>query len=270
MIRGILVSLILYVVTFTPGMAANDEFPGRAKYKDVAVMTKSQLADKFNDVIIVDARSKLEFETLRIKGAINIPVASKTFKEQVIALRKQSGKPIVFYCNGRTCYKSYRAARYARFAKVKNVFAYDAGMFEWAKAYPAHAMLLGTSPIKSNDIITKNEFSKRLLNPSVFSDKAFVLGKQSVILDVRDKYQRGAAGFFPGKEIWVSMDNRSDLEKHILKAKAENKTLFIYDEVGKQVRWLHYALKKHNVKEFYFMEKGAKAYYNQMRKELGI
>ena len=267
--RLIAVFISLFVINASAAVA-NDEFPGRAKYPDVKVMTKSQLADKFNEVVVVDARSKLEFETLRIKGAINIPVAAKNFKQQVQDLRKATDKPIVFYCNGRTCYKSYKAARTAKFAKVKNVYAYDAGMFEWAKSYPQRAMLLGASPIKNSDIISKQEFSSRLLNPKVFTDKAFVLGKDSLILDVRDKYQRGATGFFPGKEQWASLDNRAQLDEYLLKAKAENKTLFIYDEVGKQVRWLHYALKKHDIKNYYFMEKGAKAYYKQMMKDMGI
>ncbi len=270
MVRKLFVAFICQLLFIASAVAADENFPGRAKHPDVPVMSINELAGKINDVVVVDARSALEFDTLRINGAVNIPVASKTFDKQVTDIRKKTNKPIVFYCNGRTCFKSYRAVRLAKKAGLDNVYAYDAGMFEWAKTYPQYATLLGSSPIKHSDIISREEFSKRLLHPTVFSDKAFVLGKNSMILDVRDKYQRGAAGFFPGHEKWTSLDNRADLEKVILQAKAENKTLFIYDEVGKQVRWLHYALKKHNVKDYYFMEKGAKAYFAQMRKDLGI
>lgn len=269
MLRKI-VLLPLLLVSLLSVAQANTEFPGRAKYPAVPVMEKTTLKDKFGQVTIVDTRSSLEFETLRVKGAVNIPVASKTFVEQLKALRATHSNPIVFYCNGRTCYKSYRAVELGQKAKIKELYAYDAGMFEWAKSYPSHAVLLGESPIKPHDIISGGKFKQRLLQPSAFSDKAYGMGSKSLVLDIRDKYQRGAAGFFPGKERWVSLDQKAKLQEYIEQAKQENKTLFIYDDVGKQVRWVQYALEKANVKDYYFMDKGAKAYYTEMMKEFGI
>jgi hypothetical protein len=40
--------------------------------------------------------------------------------------------------------------------------------------------------------------------------------------------------------------------------------LFIYDEVGKQVRWLQYTIEELGLKNYYFMDKGAKAYYSSI------
>ena len=82
-------------------------------------------------------------------------------------------------------------------------------------------------------------------------------------MDVRDMYQRAGVGFFIGIERWVSMDNEKKLAKYLKKAKAENRTLYIYDEAGKQVRWLQYTLERHNVKDYYFMKKGAKGFYKE-------
>jgi len=48
---------------------ADDEFPGRAKYKKIPYIELEDLYNKINDVVVVDVRSKLEFETLRIKTA---------------------------------------------------------------------------------------------------------------------------------------------------------------------------------------------------------
>ena len=96
------------------------------------------------------------------------------------------------------------------------------------------------------------------------------MGNKGLILDVRDKFQRGAAGLFPGMERWASLDDRQKLNTYIEQAKKENRTLFIYDEVGKQVRWLQYALEQANFSNYYFMDKGAKAYYAEMMKEFGI
>jgi hypothetical protein len=170
----------------------------------------------------------------------------------------------VFYCNGRTCFKSYIAVKKSDAAGVENTYAYDAGIFEWATAYPDEAVLLGKSPVRAEDLIASKQYESRLLDPDTFSEKAFQLGSSSMVLDVRDKFQRAGVGFFPGKERWVSLDDKAKLDKYLQKAKTSNKTLFIYDEVGKQVRWLQYALERHGIKNYFFMDKGAKAYYSMI------
>jgi len=244
---------------------AKDGFPGRAEFPEIPLYQKSDLLKDFDKVVIVDARSSLEFETLRIKGAVNIPVASKKFGEMVKALRSETDKRIVFYCNGRTCYKSYKATKAALKQGVKNVFAYDAGVFEWAKTYPKHAVLLGTNPIDPTKIIPKAKLKARFLDPKTFTVNARSASRsKTLIMDVRDLYQRAGVGFFPGLEKWVSLDDEKKLEKYLRKAKAEDRTLYIYDEAGKQVRWLQYTLERASIKNYYFMTKGAKGFYKTM------
>jgi rhodanese-related sulfurtransferase len=262
--------VLVGLLSISSAYADNSGFPGRAKFPEVPVYEKADLMKNFNQVVIVDTRSSLEFETLRIKGAMNIPVASKSFEDQVQGLRATTTKPIVFYCNGRTCMKSYLSVKKASEAKVNNTFAYDAGMFEWADSYPQHAELMGASPVNREHIISLAKFKKHLLHPNTFGEEAYNLGNKSLILDVRDKFQRGAAGLFPGMERWASLDDREKLKSYIEQAKKENRTLFIYDEVGKQVRWLQYALEQAKFSNYYFMDNGAKAYYNEMMKEFGI
>ena len=246
--------------------ANNSEFPGRAEFPDIPIYEVSDLKSKFNNVVIVDARSKYEYDTLKIKGSIHIPVAAKSFEQQVQQLRIKTDKPIVFYCNGRTCFKSYHAVKKAKAAGIKNTYAFDAGIFEWVKSQPAHSELLGKSPVNANQLIDKKIYQARLLEPNEFSERILANGTKSMVLDVRDLYQRAGVGFYPGKERWVSLDDQKKLAKYLSKAKAKNKTLFIYDEVGKQVRWLQYALEEMGIKEYYFMHKGAKAYYASISK----
>ncbi|MEJ2052290.1 MAG: rhodanese-like domain-containing protein [Calditrichaceae bacterium] len=255
------VTVILFSVFSTSNLMAKDGFPGRAEYPEIPVYSKTDLARDFNNVVIVDARSSLEFDTLRIKGAINIPVASKDFAKRVKALRRQDKKNIVFYCNGRTCYKSYKAAKAAIKAGVRNVFAYDAGMFEWAQSYPQHAELLGHSPVDPKQIISRNTFKQRILDPKTFTETVRSTPRsQTMIMDVRDMYQRAGVGFFPGMEKWVSLDDRQKLARYLKKAREQNKTLYIYDEAGKQVRWLQYTLERENIKNYYFMHQGARGF----------
>jgi len=261
------IASVLILLIFTGAAYAADQgFPGREKFPDIAVIEKQDLLERLSNVIIVDTRSKYEFNTLRIKGAVNFAVAEKTFEQDIENIHKQNPKKdIVFYCNGRTCMKSYIAAKKSIAVGVKNVIAFDAGIFEWVKAYPKEGELLGVSPVNSSQLIASENFHKRLLSPDDFSEKMAALGAESMVLDVRDKYQRAGVGFYPGKERWVSLDKIDQLEKFILKAKQQNKTLLIYDEVGKQVRWVQYSLEKAGLQNYYFMDKGASEYYRQIK-----
>jgi rhodanese-related sulfurtransferase len=263
-----LISLISWIsllaVSVSAGAADKEGFPGREEFPDVPYIEIHELYKQRNDMVIVDARSNYEFETLRIKGAVNIPVANKTFETEVIDLRARTTKPIVFYCNGHRCYKSYQAVKKAKAAGVDNVIAFDAGIFDWTRAYPKYAELLGSSPVDPTKLIAKKHFKARLLDPDTFSESIVNRRDQAIVLDVRDKFQRAGIGFYPGIERWASLDDQKKLNRFIEKAKRENKTLYIYDEVGKQVRWLQYALEKAGVKNYYFMEKGARAYFELM------
>jgi rhodanese-related sulfurtransferase len=248
---------------FISGAAAKDEFPGRTKFPNVQVYELADLKRDLDKVIVVDARSSYEFDTLRIKGAVNIPVNSSSFADKLREIRKTSDKPIVFYCNGRTCMKSYHAAVKAHEYRIENTWSYDAGIFEWAKAYPDNAELLGVSPVDPNKLISKATFKTRLLQPDAFADKIYAPEASVLVLDVRDKFQRGTSvGFFPGKERWVSLEDKEKVKKQIQRAKDRGQTLLIYDEVGKQVRWLQYTIEAAGHRDYYFMDGGAKKYYD--------
>ena len=251
-----------------PVWSAEEGFPGREKYPDIPYVEITDLYQKKNNnqVVIVDARSNYEFETLRIKDAINIPVANKNFEEEIKQLREKTDKTIVFYCNGHRCMKSYIAAKRCLEADIQNVAAFDAGIFDWTKKYPNQAVLLGSSPVNPNNLIATKQFKSKLLDPDTFSGYIMDSRNKSIVIDVRDKFQRAGVGFYPGIERWAALDDRKKLQAYIDKAKRENKTLFIYDEVGSQVRWLQYALEKAGVTDYYFMDKGARAYYDMIAK----
>jgi len=256
----------LLSLLFTATVQANtDEFPGRKSFPDVKIYSKAHLINDFDKVLIVDTRSNYEYETIHINNSINIPVSSKDFAERVREVRQNSNKPIVFYCNGRTCFKSYKAAKAAMDNNIKNVFAYDAGMFEWAKAHPDQTTLLGFSPINPKDLLSKKVLKSRMLKPKKFSEMAYEMGNKARILDIRDITQRSnGIGYFIGMEYWISLNRKNKVRNFIAKAKADNKTLLIYDAVGKQVRWLQYELEKLKVSKYFFMEKGASGFYDQI------
>ena len=265
---------VLWFVAATTGAAAfnvsyaadaSEEFPGRALYPSVSVIELEDLHRQFDQVVVVDVRSKYEFDTLRIKGAVNIPLSSPAFMEQIAELRKKDSRAIVVYCNGKTCMKSYKAVLKCSVNNIDKVYAYDAGIMDWARAYPQNAVLLGRSPVDTNKLISKDEFRKHLLSPDKYGEQ--VASSSAIVLDVRDRFQREGLSLFVGRERRAYLDDAKSLDRYIDKAKRENKTLLVHDAAGKQVVWLQYYLKDKGLHDFYFMEGGTSAYYEQMKKE---
>ena len=57
------------------------------------------------------------------------------------------------------------------------------------------------------------------------------------------------------------MDEQLKLNKLLATVKKSGKTLLVYDEAGKQVRWLQYYLEDKGIPTYYFMSGGVKAYF---------
>jgi len=252
-------SLWLIGLSFACGVApaASEEYPYRVRYPDVSVLTTEDLAKRFDDVLIVDVRSKYEYDTLHIQGAVNVPLETN-FRAEVIRLRDKHKKPFVFYCNGKTCHKSYDAVLLAAKARLDNLYAYDAGVFDWAKAQPEKTVLLGRNPVKPADLISGERFKARLLEPKDFAAR---VGDKSVVLDVRDRIQRDTA-LFPFREVRAQLDETKKIDAVIEEARTQKKTLLVYDQTGKQVQWFQYYLESKGIKDYYFMKGGAQAYFD--------
>lgn len=255
-------SMFLLLVS-SQAFAADSEYPGRKIYVNTPYISLEQLTSEYNDVIVVDVRSGYEYSTLHIKGALNIPLISKNFIKEMEGLRKsQPRKKIITYCNGKTCMKSYKAASKCRTNGIDNVYAFDAGIMDWAKANPKLSVLLNTSPIDPARLISKEKFTARLLEPESFFNQ--VNNSNPMIIDVRDPLQRAGMALFVGREKRATLDETTKLKAYISQAKNEGRPLYIYDEAGKQVRWLMYYLEDQGATEYYFMKGGAKAYFEGM------
>lgn len=259
--------VILLVAPIHALQAATDkstqaEFPGRSLYPEVKVLELHTLKKRLDDVVIVDVRSVYEYQTLRITNAVNLPLSEDNFINDIAKLRATTNKDIVFYCNGKTCMKSYKAALSCLNANIKGIFAYDAGIMDWAKAYPKHATLLNKTLNDPALLITASQFKKHLLEPDAFAEK--IANGKSIVLDVRERFQRDSLALFPGRERRANLDQNEKLDRYINKALQQGSTLLIYDAAGKQVRWLQYYLEYKKVPSYYFMNGGARAYYKQM------
>lgn len=265
--RVIYILLILQSLFVSSVLAApkSEEFPGRSLYPLVSFIEIEDLYRQYSNMTIVDVRSAYEYETLRIKDAVNIPLSSPTFVEKMRKLRNSETKPIVVYCNGKTCMKSYKAALKCSVNKIRDVIAFDAGIMDWARTYPKLASLLGKSPVNTKSLISKKDFRKHLLTPDAYGEE--VATSSAIVLDVRDRFQREGLSLFVGRERRAYLDDKRSLDRYINKAKRENRTLLIHDAAGKQVRWLQYYLEHKGIKSYFFMQGGTAAYYDQLKQE---
>lgn len=248
--------LFILSLLISPNLyAADNEFPYREVYLKVAVIELAELFEQKDNVTIVDVRSSYEYETLHIKNALSIPLDEGTYTEKLREAYEQNGrKKMVVYCNGHTCEKSYKAALKAMNSGVKDIAAFDAGIFDWTKAYPGEAVLLGNTPVDSGKLISKEQFNAHLLGPNEFAAKVNAGG---LVIDIRDHMQRESLTLFPMVEYSVPLDN-ARLKSYVDRAKKEGKTLLVYDAVGKQVTWLQYFLENEGLKDYYFLKGGAK------------
>ena len=240
-----------------PVVCLSEEYPYRKDYPQVPVIELADLkvgydADVF---IIVDVRSRLEFDTIHIKNAVHIPLANILFEDKIIALSKENpGKKITMYCNGVTCLKSYKATESALEVGLKQVYAFDGGIPTWANAYPTETLLLGKE-IKDpgKQLIPKSEFQKLCLDYEMFKQKA--TEENAIVFDARDAIQRtrDLPGLKDVKHVPLDKFIRMVVNRGVMK----KNTFLIFDQVGKQVRWLMYHLVNEGYTEFYFLKGGA-------------
>lgn len=96
--------------------------------------------------IAVDTRTAKEYEQEHIAGAVFAPYIERSLKDRnydaalddFSALAKlPADKPLIFFCNGPECWKSYKASKMAHAKGIKKVYWYRGGMPEWRdKAMP--------------------------------------------------------------------------------------------------------------------------------------
>lgn len=232
-------------------VSASDEYPLRAKYPDVKVISTEDLAKNFYDYIIVDVRSTMEYDVAHVNNAKHVSLSKESFGSDLEKVRAKDGAtPICFYCNGHTCAKSYKAVNKAAESGFTNICAYDSGIFDWIMANPDKATLMGQTPAPADKIIPKSELKKRMISFSDF--KARASGGNTMAIDIRDPFQR---------EVIPDVANLQSIPLdallgHLKNKDYQDKDLLILDAVGKQVRWLQYYLEDYGYTNYSFLEKG--------------
>ncbi len=245
-----------------PALAGAEEgvkFPLRAKYSELSPISTEDLIKVFSEAVIVDARNSAEYEVIHMTGAHNILVG-KMKKADLLKLRDlDSDRPLVFYCNGTTCSKSYKAGKKADIWGFKNVYVYDAGIFNWAETQPENTEFFGkpmTHDSAQVDLITAMDFGTVCLEPAAFLAKAQEPGYQ--VFDLRDREERTEIPIkLPGIKKVTLDEFRSFLSKDKLIPQSK---ILVIDNVGKQVKWLQYYFNRFDRTDYYFLKGGVLAW----------
>ncbi len=262
--QKLLVGLSLWSLMAAYCFANTTDLPLRKDYPDIYTIEVDELFKLITDdsVVIVDVRSDYEYQTLRILGAIHIPIGNIAFSSKIKALRENTDKTIVFYCNGITCKKSYKAAVIAEQEKITGTYAFDAGIALWARTYPTYTQLLGENLVTEKRLISSEKLAKHTLTPQEFEKK--VASENTIVIDIRDTALRTIKAF-PEFSRNIPLNRFDDAISY---ASRNQSTLLIYDFVGKQTRWLQYKLENAKVKQYYFLEGGAKNYRDYLDKKI--
>lgn len=251
--RGVLFLGVLGILmSMTVSAIAEEGYPLRAKFPQVKVISTEALNKDYEKIIVVDVRSKIEFDVIHVNKAVFEPITTMLFTKNLEKIRdKSSDKPIAFYCNGHTCIKSYEAADQAMKAGFQNVLVYDAGINEWAKAHPEKTTLFGKTPAALNKLISKEMFEKRKISFQDFKKRS--ADANAMVIDAREPFQRKEIPQLSGTIRNIPSDRLVEL---IRKGEFKTNQLLIMDAVGKQVEWIQYYLEDAKYTNYFFLDKG--------------
>lgn len=106
-----------------------------------AAETKALIA---KGIPVFDVRVDEEYKTAHVPGAVSIPYKEGSAKEvgfdpaddqfALNKLPKDKNAPLVMYCDGTICWKSYKSATLAIQAGWKNIYWFRGGFPEWKEA----------------------------------------------------------------------------------------------------------------------------------------
>jgi len=250
---------MVLALTTTAMAGDEDKFPLRKKWPNLVPISTQELAAARSkkEAIVVDVRTAAEYEIMNIAGSHHIPHDKIGVGDDPLrSLTENPYSVLVFYCNGTTCAKSYKAADMAALLGHKGVRVYDGGIFEWAETYPAETIFFGrrmTKELVKQYVVNEEDFDKGpwLVNTLEFIDLA-KSGNYHVV-DLRERRERTE---YP---IQLPNLNEATVDQLARSCGQENfpKTrVLVFDNVGKQIIWAKYYLDRCGVKDYFFLRGG--------------
>lgn len=143
-LRRVLLGMGAALLVATGAAHAGDVPPTLAGVTVVSAEQAKKMIE--SGVPVIDTRVGNEYADAHIKGAKNVPYKEKSPKDvgfdakqdqfDVAKLPADKNAPVIMYCNGPECWKSYKASKVATEAGWKKVQWLRGGFPEWkAKGY---------------------------------------------------------------------------------------------------------------------------------------
>lgn len=126
--KYIIFYITLFVFAFANGQTALDSLLQKENQESIPYITVEELIKKEN-VILLDSREKIEFETSHIENAICVGYDKFKVKKIKKLLPTDKSKPIVVYCS--LGIRSEDVAEKLKKAGYTNVYNLYGGIFEW-------------------------------------------------------------------------------------------------------------------------------------------
>lgn len=118
----------LFTIAFANGQTALDSLLQKENKESVPYITVSELLQKEN-IVLLDSREKVEYETSHIENAICVGYDKFKIKKIKKVLPKDKNAPIVVYCS--LGIRSEDVGEKLQKAGYKNVYNLYGGIFEW-------------------------------------------------------------------------------------------------------------------------------------------
>jgi rhodanese-related sulfurtransferase len=174
-----IVTLCLMLSASMPLHAAEAEFD------PVSTEQLKDLLDRKQQLVLVDARTKEEYQEAHIAPALNI--TERDFEREAAALPGDKKTLLIFYCNGVKCGKSKKVAAKARAIGYSNILVYNDGFPVWEE--------------RGLPLLAGPDYQKRVAAAKIAPlELARLLREKKdeyLLVDVRDEFEY-AEGHIPG------------------------------------------------------------------------
>ncbi|WP_455212649.1 rhodanese-like domain-containing protein [Kaarinaea lacus] len=95
-----------------------------------------ELIESADDLVVIDARKSSDREKGWIEGSVGLP-NTDTNADSLSKVLTSKTTPVVFYCNGVKCGRSFESAKIAIAEGYSKIYWFRGGMEEWeAKGLP--------------------------------------------------------------------------------------------------------------------------------------
>ena len=243
--------VLMFLFLWPATLLAQNNFLLRSLYPAVKIISTEGLAERFDDVVLIDVRSAFEFEVMHIDTAVDLPLTTGQLAASLDKLaRSRADITLVLYCSDSTCSSAFEAAEIATNIGFKKVLVYDGGVKSWLDTYPEKTFLMGDRTAHPYQVLSKQKHNDHLLSWQDFSAKAKM--ENSLVVDIRPRFVRHSS---PLLNDIHSIEMDSLLEAVSNRIWTE-KRLLIYDMGGEEVRLLHYFLQASGYVNYYFLQSG--------------